>query len=62
MSRIGKRPIAIPQGVNVAYQERLIQLKGPKGEHSFAVPEPDGTLALVSCSLLLADLGKRRRH
>ena len=40
MSRIGKRPIAIPQGVDVAYQERRIQLKGPKGEHSFAVPEP----------------------
>ena len=40
MSRIGKRPIAIPQGVNVTYQERRVHMKGPKGEHEFPVPRP----------------------
>ncbi len=40
MSRIGKRPITIPQGVNVDYQERRVHLKGPKGEHRFEVPQP----------------------
>ena len=40
MSRIGKRPIAIPQGVNVTYEERQVRLKGPKGEHEFSVPQP----------------------
>ena len=39
MSRIGKRPIAIPQGVQVTYQERRFHVKGPKGENTFQVPE-----------------------
>ncbi len=40
MSRIGKRPIQLPQGVEVKYADRLVHLKGPKGENSFLVPEP----------------------
>ena len=40
MSRIGKRPIPVPQGVNVAYAEREVHIKGPKGEHRFSVPSP----------------------
>lgn len=40
MSRVGKRPITIPQGVHVTYQERRVQLKGPKGENEFTVPQP----------------------
>lgn len=40
MSRVGKRPITVPQGVNVAYQEREVHIKGPKGEHRFSVPPP----------------------
>ncbi|MCZ6844055.1 MAG: 50S ribosomal protein L6 [SAR324 cluster bacterium] len=40
MSRVGKKPIASPQGVNVDYQERQVHLKGPKGEHNFSVPQP----------------------
>ncbi|NIP73500.1 MAG: 50S ribosomal protein L6, partial [Gammaproteobacteria bacterium] len=41
---------AVPQGVNVAYQEREIHIKGPRGEHRYAVPQPvelnidDGTI------------------
>ncbi|MBI3992087.1 MAG: 50S ribosomal protein L6 [Candidatus Lambdaproteobacteria bacterium] len=38
MSRIGKRPIAIPSGVKVQYAERLLNVKGPKGESDFRVP------------------------
>ncbi len=40
MSRIGKKPIALPQGVSVTYRERQVHLKGPKGEHVFPVPQP----------------------
>ena len=40
MSRIGKRPIEVPSGVTVTYQERLIHCKGPKGENSYTVPDP----------------------
>ena len=39
MSRIGKRPITIPNGVDVQYQERTLRVKGPKGENTFSVPE-----------------------
>lgn len=39
MSRVGKRPIAIPKGVDVQYQERVVRLKGPKGQNQFSVPD-----------------------
>ena len=32
MSRIGKRPIEIPKGVNVSKDGNMINVKGPKGE------------------------------
>ena len=32
MSRIGKRPIKVTQGVEVNFKERLLSVKGPKGE------------------------------
>ena len=39
MSRIGRKPIAIPSGVNVAVADNNeITVKGPKGELSYAAP------------------------
>ncbi|HOP77066.1 MAG: 50S ribosomal protein L6 [Thermogutta sp.] len=35
MSRIGKRPVPIPQGVTVTIEGRVIRVKGPKGELTF---------------------------
>lgn len=32
MSRIGKAPVVIPQGVNIALEGQKLQVKGPKGE------------------------------
>ena len=32
MSRIGKKPIAVPQGVTVSIEARTVKVKGPKGE------------------------------
>lgn len=32
MSRIGKYPIEIPQGVNINYNTALIEIQGPKGK------------------------------
>lgn len=40
MSRIGKLPITIPAGVEVKLDDRVVTVKGPKGELSQAVPEP----------------------
>jgi len=37
MSRIGKQPIQIPQGVQIEIQERVVKVKGPKGELSLTV-------------------------
>jgi large subunit ribosomal protein L6 len=34
MSRIGKKPIEIPKGVEVKVEEDLVKIKGPKGELS----------------------------
>ena len=39
MSRIGKRPVEIPEGVEATLDGRVVTAKGPKGELSFAVNE-----------------------
>jgi large subunit ribosomal protein L6 len=38
MSRIGKKPIDIPQAVNVEIKDGLLKVKGPKGELSYSFP------------------------
>ena len=40
MSRIGKLPITVPSGVDVAIDERLVTVKGPKGTLSHTVASP----------------------
>lgn len=32
MSRIGKKPVSIPQGIKVNYKDKVLNIKGPKGE------------------------------
>lgn len=39
MSRIGKKPIEIPENVSVGISEQTIQMKGPKGELSWIYPD-----------------------
>lgn len=39
MSRIGKKPVEIPKGVDFKIQGRLLRVKGPKGELSWEHPE-----------------------
>ena len=40
MSRIGKLPITVPSGVDVAIDDNLVTVKGPKGTLSHAVAAP----------------------
>jgi len=40
MSRIGKLPIAVPSGVEVGLDDRLVTVKGPKGTLTHRVAEP----------------------
>jgi large subunit ribosomal protein L6 len=53
MSRIGKQPITVPAGVEVAIDGRTVTARGPKGTLSHILPEPitvaraeDGTLVV----------------
>jgi large subunit ribosomal protein L6 len=39
MSRVGKKPIAIPEGVTVTCQGTEVHVKGPKGSLSQRIPE-----------------------
>ena len=39
MSRIGKKPIIIPQGVEVEIQGQNVKVRGPKGEISQELPD-----------------------
>jgi large subunit ribosomal protein L6 len=40
MSRIGRLPITVPGGVDVAIEGQHVSVKGPKGSLSYTVPEP----------------------
>jgi len=53
MSRIGRLPITVPSGVDIAIDGQTVTVKGPKGTLSHTVAEPisvvkqdDGTLAV----------------
>src|SRR5713101_6761271 len=38
MSRIGKKPVVIPQGVKVQVENGLVRAEGPKGKLAQAIP------------------------
>jgi large subunit ribosomal protein L6 len=39
MSRIGKKPVAVPPGVTATLDGQTVKAKGPKGELNFTVPD-----------------------
>ena len=39
MSRVGKKPVAIPKGVQINVRDGMLTTKGPKGELSVRIPE-----------------------
>ena len=54
MSRIGRKPITVPAGVDITINGQTVRVKGPKGELSHTLAEPiraeqadDGNLAVV---------------
>jgi len=53
MSRIGRKAIAIPKGVGVKVEGRTVDVKGPKGELSFSMP--DGINARVQSSSVFVE-------
>ena len=63
MSRIGKMKIAVPAGVTVEEKDRVIYVKGPKGELSTAIKSDKITVKIEAneISVLRADDNKESR-
>lgn len=64
MSRIGKQPVAVPDGVKVQVSGRQVSAEGPKGKMSVELPdltEADWAEAERTLTLRRADDSKRAR-
>lgn len=61
MSRIGKKPISLPPGVEVKIENRNIIVKGPKGTLSQFIPE-DITIDQQGSELLVTRPSDAKRH
>ncbi len=62
MSRIGKKPVNLPQGVSVKIgADNVVSVKGPLGELSQAV-DPDITVAVEGDSVVITRPTDQKRH
>jgi len=61
MSRIGQKPIDVPQGVTVNIKEENVSVKGPKGELKRSV-SPDMNIALEGKELTVSRPSDSREH
>ena len=60
MSRIGKKPVALPNGVSASISGQSIEVKGPKGTRSFTATD-DVTLTLEDGSVKVTPRGTSKR-
>ncbi len=60
MSRIGKKPVALPSGVTAEIKGQTIEVKGPKGTRSFTATD-DVDLALEEGSVTVKPRGSSKR-
>lgn len=60
MSRIGKKPVALPQGVTADIKGQTIEVKGPKGARSFTATD-DVTLSLEDGAVKVTPRGLSKR-
>jgi large subunit ribosomal protein L6 len=61
MSRIGKQPVPIPDGVEIDVKPGSVTVKGPKGELSQVI-DPDMTVALEDGTLTVTRPTDRGEH
>ena len=61
MSRIGKKPIAIPAGVTVTVKDSVVTVKGPKGELSQEV-DRDITITVEASEIIVSRPTEQIRH
>ena len=59
MSRIGKKPIEIPQGVEIKIEGQKVTAKGPLGEESVEV-RPEIAVKIEDNQILLSKVGESR--
>ena len=60
MSRMGKRPVAIPGGVTVVVADSTVRVKGPRGELS--APVMAGTTVVVEGNEVRVDAERKTRN
>ena len=60
MSRIGKKPVDLPDGVSAEVKGQTLEVKGPKGEKSFTATD-DVTLAVADGQITVTPRGKSKR-
>ncbi len=61
MSRIGKNPIQLPDGVSVAIQDALVKVSGPKGQLEVEM-HPDVQIAQNENAIALTRNSDSRKH
>jgi large subunit ribosomal protein L6 len=61
MSRVGRKPIAVPAGVKVQVSERQVDVQGPKGRLSTPVP-PGISFTLSGSELVCQRKGDERQQ
>jgi large subunit ribosomal protein L6 len=60
MSRIGKKPVAVPAGVTASVDGSLVKVKGAKGELTFMAPD-DVTVALENGAIAVTPRSETKR-
>jgi len=61
VSRVGRMPVTLPQGVNVQIDGQHVSVQGPKGELSYEV-RPEIAVSLDGGQLLVARSSDERQH
>jgi large subunit ribosomal protein L6 len=60
MSRVGKKPVAVPAGVTASVAGQQVKVKGAKGELSFSAPE-EVTVAMDNGMIIVTPKGQDNR-
>ena len=60
MSRIGKRPVDLPSGVEAKVSGQTVEIKGPKGTRSFTATD-DVSIAVADNAVTVEPRGKSKR-
>ncbi|PRY93495.1 LSU ribosomal protein L6P [Hasllibacter halocynthiae] len=60
MSRIGKRPVDLPSGVEASVSGQTVEVKGPKGTRSFTATD-DVALAVEDGAVTVTPRGRSKR-